>query len=382
MKLYLATEDFNIKGTAYPGFPIIVNNALEIVEEAFDFLLYQCIQRGRVQSTASWRAYGQSIYDFLGFVEAQGLDWRNINANREETLLAVYRDWSLGNLALSLTTINYRLRIIIKFYQYALKQGWVDSLPYQLEDVHVSPPKGFLAHTDASGGIKATPDVMLKQKHVQIKVLNKSQIKVFLAKVQNPTQHLMARLALQTGLRKSELCSFPVKYIQDHQSYKNLSSQVSITLDPRDMKLKGCKARTIDVPLRLMSDLYQYVLHERNQLQTLSNTKQNKLFLSRHGAMYSETSLNSLWSRLGLPFKVTPHILRHTYATHTLHELRKKKVAIDPLMYVRDRLGHSSIITTEKYLHFLHQIEDDLMNDFQREIDELSMGGKTSEKNI
>jgi len=375
MELFLATEDFKIKGVAYTGFPIIVNAQMELVEEAFDFLVRYCIKRGRVQSPKSWAAYGQSIYDFLGFLEANNWDWRNISVNRDSTILAAYRDWSLGKLGLSVTTVNYRIRIIIKFYQNALRQGWVDSLPYELEDVYVSKPKGFLAHTDASGGVKVSPDVMLKEKFTQIKVLSKSQIKAFLGEIKNPTQHLVARLALQTGLRKEELCTFPMKYIQNPQAYKNLSSQISTTLDPRDMKLKGDKSRIIDVPVGLMADLWQYVLHERNQLESLSKDKHNELFLSQYGTKYNERSLNSLWSRLDLPFKVTPHILRHTYATHTLYELRQKKnVGVDPLMYVRDRLGHSSITTTQKYLHFINQVEDDLMTDYQLEIDKLSMG--------
>jgi len=41
-----------------------------------------------------------------------------------------------------------------------------------------------------------------------------------------------------------------------------------------------------------------------------------------------------------------------------------------PLIYVRDRLGHSSITTTEKYLHFLDDIEDDLRTSYQEEIEE------------
>lgn len=63
-----------------------------------------------------------------------------------------------------------------------------------------------------------------------------------------------------------------------------------------------------------------------------------------------------LLNNLGLSFKVTPHTLRHTYATHTLYEMRQRKTQIDPLLYIRDRLGHSSILTTEKYLHYLSHV--------------------------
>jgi len=65
------------------------------------------------------------------------------------------------------------------------------------------------------------------------------------------------------------------------------------------------------------------------------------------------------------------HILRHTYATHTLKSLMSRKsITFNPLIYVRDRLGHNSITTTEKYLHFLDDIEDDLRTRYQEEIEE------------
>ena len=64
-------------------------------------------------------------------------------------------------------------------------------------------------------------------------------------------------------------------------------------------------------------------------------------------------------------------MLRHTYATHTLYEMRQRKTQIDPLLYIRDRLGHSSILTTEKYLHYLSEVEENLITSYQEEIDSL-----------
>ncbi|MBN0224280.1 tyrosine-type recombinase/integrase, partial [Pseudomonas aeruginosa] len=74
------------------------------------------------------------------------------------------------------------------------------------------------------------------------------------------------------------------------------------------------------------------------------------------------------------PFTVTPHMLRHTYATHTLHDMRRRKSVIDPLLYVRDRLGHSSVATTQRYLHLISMIEDDVMGEYQEFIDSVCVG--------
>lgn len=212
---------------------------------------------------------------------------------------------------------------------------------------------------------------MLKTPSTRIKLLDKPQVIDFLKAIKNPTQRLMARLSLSSGLRKEELATFPVKYIFDPKYYLTHKSLIRVNLDPKDMKTKGNKSRGIDIPRLLMESLWQYVLHERNLLEKVSENKYSELFLNKNGRPWAHSgkSLNNLWKNLGLSFKVTPHMLRHTYATHTLFELRKRKIQIDPLLYVRDRLGHASIQTTEKYLHYLSEIEEQLMTDYQNDLD-------------
>lgn len=123
-----------------------------------------------------------------------------------------------------------------------------------------------------------------------------------------------------------------------------------------------------------MHDLWDYHIHERGELYNRSEGEHGTLFLNRYGKPFSLTSrtFNNNLNALGLPFSVHPHMLRHSYATHTLKSLMKRKsLTFNPLLYVRDRLGHSSITITELYLHFLDDIEDDLTTQYQLEIDEM-----------
>lgn len=371
MRLIFSTDEFKLNNVSYPGFPLILNKDMELVEPALQFLVAHCIKRGRVRSTKSWEAYGQSIYDYLAFLEANNLDWRKYDYGGGHSILAAYRDWSLSIVGLSPNTVNYRLRIIIQFYHYSYRNEWVGSLPFDLETIRVVKPKGVLAHTDATGGLKISPDVMLKTQHTPLKVLSKLQIKQFLETVKNPTQKLIARLALSTGLRREELVTFPINYVVNPSDFYADKSIIRVDLNPKHMKTKGDKPRGIDVPRALMEALWQYVLHERYQLSLLNTENYSQLFLNKAGCPYGHSgkSLGSLWRGLRLPFKVTPHILRHSFATHMLYDMRKRKTQIDPLMYVRDRLGHSSIQTTEKYLHYLSSVEDGLMSEYQEEID-------------
>lgn len=373
MHLFFSTSDFHIYGVHYEKFPLLLDSEMNLIEEVFLFLTHHCIKRGRVNSKKSWEAYGQTMYDYFSFLEANNLNWSQINPNH--SILAAYRDWSLSEIRLSPNTVNYRLRILVKFYQFAFNNHWINNLPYSLEEIRIRKFHSFLAHINTSGNIKQSPDIMLKTQFTPIKLLNKQQAKIFLRAIINPTQKLIAQVALCSGLRKEELVTFPLHYVfnpRDDDTYKSL---IRIKLNPAEMKTKGNKERTIDIPRQLMNSLWQYVLHERNQLEQLSGRKQFELFLNKNGEPWANSgkSLNNLWKNLHLPFKVTPHMLRHTYATYTLYEMRKRKTIIDPLLYVRDRLGHVSIHTTEKYLHYLSEVEDDLMTDYQKEIDIFSM---------
>ena len=352
MEFLLATSEFEIRGHCYEGFPILLKANHDVFVEGMEFLVHHCLKRGSVQSRRSWETFGRDLCDYFEFIEANGFDWRELDHRNHETLLALYRDVSFDRFNLSASTVNRRLHLVIKFYQFALKQGWVSTLPYDLETVRVRQTKGFLAHTDTSGGYAVKPDVLLKT-------------------IKNKTLRLIVRLALLTGLRKEELLTIPVHYISAPRSI-SARSHVVVELDPQEMSTKGDKPRTIHVPISLMTDLWDYVIHERHETIRKHGTDPKALFVTAKGNPWSiRTSLNNQLNRLKLSFACHPHILRHTYATHTLKSLMSRKsTTFNPLIYVRDRLGHSSITTTEKYLHFLDDIEDDLRTSYQREIEE------------
>jgi integrase len=101
------------------------------------------------------------------------------------------------------------------------------------------------------------------------------------------------------------------------------------------------------------------------------------LFLNSKGRPFSVISnaFNLMLNRLDLPFNVNPHMLRHTYATHTLRALMERNdLKINPLMYVKARLGHSFVTTTQKYLHFIDDVSDGVLNSYQEEIDSIVKG--------
>lgn len=170
----------------------------------------------------------------------------------------------------------------------------------------------------------------------------------------------MVRLCLTTGIRKKELLLFPLDAIRKVRP-NELTCNVFIN------RTKGEKERSIDIPAALMNELWGYVNELRFQQQKESGATSNYLFLTTEGNEWSDgDGFNKALNKLNLQFKVNPHKLRHTYATHMLKGLQKhKSTKFEPLMYLQSRMGHSSITTTMQYLHLVNDLLDDLSLEYQ-----------------
>jgi integrase len=71
--------------------------------------------------------------------------------------------------------------------------------------------------------------------------------------------------------------------------------------------------------------------------------------------------------------EVHAHMLRHTYATHTLVNLqRKPQNGLDPLVFLQRQLGHSSIQTTMIYLHLVNEVADEAVLAYDDELNEVA----------
>jgi integrase/recombinase XerD len=374
MKIYRATEDFKLNGVVYAGFPIIVDSAMELVWDVHQFLVYYCLTRGRVQSKNSWWRYAQDIYDYFGFLENAGLSWKTSMTNSQYSVIAAYRDWSL-NSGLSPRTINNRLRVIIKFYEFAVKQEWITELPFNMETVHARKKKTFYSHISRRPGTRLSPDVLLKEQVKQLQILTEQEIKTVLEYRTFISHNLIYRLALQTGLRKSEILSLPNNYIQDPKRFLG-NACVRVKLDPIEMKTKGAKERYVDMPIQLYERLWQYKIHDRNQLLVKNDgIEQKELFLNRYGKPFSPKGsiLNAVLKKITGRNEISLHKLRHTFATFKLHYLRQsERYRGDPLIYVQDRLGHTSILTTQVYLHYLDILEGDIITQYDEDIDHIN----------
>jgi integrase/recombinase XerD len=378
MRLLLATDAFALNGISYRGFPLILDDHMRLLEDVHAFLIHVCLRSGRVRSKASWKRYGRDLYDFFGFVSANGFDWKQDTVLGSLHPAESYRDWALGECALSRRTVNARLRTILRFYKWAVSERLVARFPFDDLSVPVQHLGGMLAHTDGSAGMRVSSALVMRESTAPIRLLTLEQCKACLNGLTNITHRLMFRLGVQTGLRSEELRTFPMKYVFDPTRRVDLTGKAAcrMRLSPQEMALKGSKARAIDVPLALLSELWRYVVLERPKRARRGLDSCATLFLTERGTPFSDKAIEKAFWRLEqrVGFHVTPHMVRHTYATYTLHRLRERGFKGDALLYLRDRLGHSSVSSTQIYLHLLEQLDVGLLMLHEQELESVLRG--------
>ena len=143
---------------------------------------------------------------------------------------------------------------------------------------------------------------------------------------------LIVDMFYTTGMRRAELIHLMIRNV-------DLSSGVIKVLGKRN------KERIIPVLPVIIEQLSVY-LSERSSIENIVDM--NYLFISKKGLKLSESFvyrlINSYLSKVSEKVKKSPHVLRHTFATHLLNN------GAD-LNSVKELLGHSSLASTQVYTH-------------------------------
>lgn len=277
----------------------------QTIQSFLDYLKFE--KRYSIHTLTS---YQTDLFDFIDFLEAQfgAVSLKEVNHSFIRSWLAF-----LKNKGLSSKSINRKISTLRSFFKYHLKTGAIGSTPM----AQVISPKiskrlpVYLQETDTQKLVLA-----LQQLTEDWKSLNKKMlITIFYA----------------TGMRLSELINLKEKQIDFSKSqFKVLG--------------KGNKERIIPASKEMLEMIRDYLqLKMKNFEKTddflLVTEKGKKLY-----PKYAYLLVNQVLEGASTLDKKSPHILRHTFATHLMNN------GAD-LNAVKELLGHSSLASTQVYTH-------------------------------
>lgn len=214
----------------------------------------------------------------------------------------------LGEKKIAKRSINRKLSALRSFYLFLLKVGEIKNSP--LESIQ---SLKFYAEKQ----IPFSEEEMANQQLEANKPAKKSLLK-----------ELIVETLYQTGIRRAELVNLLLE---------------NVDFSKREMKVigKGNKARVIPISEKLSSLMAEYLLIrkplEADKIYFFINTKGKKL-----NDKFVYSTVNTYLSLVTSKKKKSPHILRHSFATHVLEygaEISKVKMI----------MGHSSLASTQVY---------------------------------
>lgn len=375
MRLFYTDDTFLIAGRPCPGVPFLADSKAELAEPANAYLFHIAVVRGRTRSPATWRTYADHLYDFFSFLEENELVWNRVGQEQ----IAAWRNGMLDR-GLGRATINARIKTVAAFYTWCLRNKLSSGLPFETQDVVVSKPKGFWAHVDRSGNRVQANELTLRTSRSLPQFLTITDAVRFIEALSPRRIQLVAYLMLLCGLRREEACGLDMRVVPTPAGC-DPGKAIKMTLAPDQTPTKGSKERWVMVPYKLAGHLFDYMMRERPAL-VKAFTKRNghgstKLFLTRTGEEMSLDGLNIAFQRASAKsgVKCTPHRLRHTYGTYEFLRMHERKGTDGALHWVRDRLGHASVTTTEIYVHAADLLKHDDVDGYVEEI-LMRMGGR------
>lgn len=274
------------------------------ISEFIDYLQYE-----KRYSLHTVQAYNRDLEQFFLFIQS----------NFEELELVAIkhthiRSWlaTLKENDLEAKSINRKISTLKSFYKFLLKKGIVTISPMS----KIISPKNN----------KRLP-VFVNETNME----NLLETIDFPTDFKGKTDRLILELLYQTGMRRAELIGL------------NLIS-FDAYLDQLKVLGKGNKERIIPISKELTLLIKDYIV-ERNKLETIQTDA--LLTLENGKALYPKYVYNTVTRYLGATTtldKKSPHVLRHTFATHLLNK------GAD-LNAVKELLGHANLTATQIYTH-------------------------------
>ena len=355
------------------GFPLLFSSDMQLLEAAVAFLHEHAIHHAHTTDTV--RTYMEILYDWFDTLEQSCIVWNEADA----VDLIAYRNRMLQNPSThtgrpySVRTVNHRVRGILRFYQWAVRHGWLptSSLVGRKSDFAIT--GRFPAHHRRYGNNGDRSVFVLRQFQELPRPLTSAQARDLLAELR-PPYDLMARWQLYTGLRISELLRLMVNDISQQDAAPRSSRMAYRVID---VTRKARKPGYVIASASLLEETSAYLAQYRTAWLRRATRKRRvparALFLNRRGAPVKKNTYQTAVRRAGeaCGFKAFPHLLRATFGCWLLarlERLARQGAAINPLLIVKILMSHEHIDTTDRYLravaidpHVLADVLDSLL---------------------
>lgn len=271
---------------------------------------YLKLERGLSSNTIE--AYLSDVEKLVGFIQAEDLDWRAVTGEDLLRFVCTLQDLGIG--------ARSQARIIsgIKsFFNFLRLEKWIEQDPSEL----IETPKL---------GMKL-PDVLT------VEEVDAMVDSIDLKVPEGQRNRAIIETLYGCGLRVSELVGLRISDLYFPDGYIMVEG-------------KGGKQRLVPISESAIKAIRSY-MEDRASI-AVKRGNENILFLNRRGSQLSRVMVfyivKQACEQCGIKKKVSPHTLRHTFATHLLEGGAN-------LRAIQQMLGHESITTTEIYTHLDRQ---------------------------
>jgi integrase/recombinase XerD len=276
------------------------------------FLDHLRIERGLAEN--SLKSYGRDLAYFLEFLDAKKVSLESI----EPSTLVDFEVW-LGDRSLALSSIN-RTNSAVKSF-----------LIYCAREFSINLPTGEITSHKVA---RKLPKALTVEEISSLIDSARS-----LSDLTSLRDVALLELLYSTGGRVSEIIGINLADLAKVESDNEIIQTIKL-------RGKGSKERIVPIGRYALAALDDYLVRVRPALVAKSGKNESALFLNTRGGRLSR---QSAWNIVlesakacGLEGRVSPHVFRHSYATHLLDGGADIRV-------VQELLGHSSVTTTQIY---------------------------------
>jgi len=274
------------------------------------FKQYLKVERNAANLTIT--SYEKDIEQFLRFIDAQEISCQNVNYQILRRFLAILKE-----LGYARSTIARKIAAVRAFLRYLKREGELDNSSWEV----LSTPKKA----------KKLPKFLYPDEVIDLLEAPAA------GTVSGSRDKAILEIIYGSGIRVSEAAGLNLADVDLESGYIKVMG-------------KGSKERIVPIGKYARQAAAVYLKIGRSALEAncKAGARDNAFFLNRDGQRLTDRSIRRMIAKyareLDAGLKVSPHMLRHSFASHMLN-------AGADLRVVQELLGHVSISTTQIYTH-------------------------------